>query len=66
MLLENCSPKSSGESVDLWNRSREKACAVCVKKSGETEGADKWVVGRDAGKETESENLSRVQTWYYP
>lgn len=66
MLLENWSPKSSGASVGLWNRNREKACAVCVQKSGETEGEDKWVVGRDAGKETETENLSRVQTWYYP
>lgn len=38
---------------------------ACVKKLGETEGEDKHMVGSDAGKETETENWSQVQTWYY-
>lgn len=33
MLLENCSPEFSGESVCLWNRSRGKAVVLSVLKS---------------------------------
>lgn len=60
VLLENSSPKSSGEQVGLRNRNKEKVCAAWVKKSGESQRQDEKMVQRDAGKETESENWSRV------